>query len=70
MNHFSMTERKDKPAGMRSKQSRTTDAAFDVWLNRGLHELFDDVVKEPVPPEILKVIENDKKKTKKDDKEK
>lgn len=61
MNHFSMAERKDKSAGKMSKQSRPTDAAFDVWLNRGLHELFDDVVKEPVPPEILKIIDDDKK---------
>ena len=48
-----MTDRKDKPAGKTSKQSRVTDSAFDLWLNRGLHELFDDVVKEPVPEELL-----------------
>ena len=62
MNHFRMTDRKDKPAGKNSKQSRVTDSAFDLWLNRGLHELFDDVVKEPVPEELLKIIQDDKKK--------
>jgi len=62
MNHFSMTDRKDKAARRTIKQSRASDSAFDVWLNRGLHELFDDVVKEPVPAELLKIIEDDKKK--------
>jgi len=63
MKHFKMTERKDdKPAGKPNKQSRGTDSAFDLWLNRGLHELFDDVMKEPVPPELLKIVQDDKKK--------
>ena len=39
-----------------------TDAAFDIWLNRGLHELFDVVANEPVPEELLKLIEEDRKK--------
>ncbi|GAC1342293.1 MAG: hypothetical protein NVSMB18_16050 [Acetobacteraceae bacterium] len=57
-----MSDRKERPAGKPNKQSRATDSAFDMWLNRGLHELFDDVVKEPVPPELLKLIRDDKKK--------
>ncbi len=32
--------------------------AFDLWLQRGLHELFDEVVKEPIPPDLLKLIED------------
>jgi hypothetical protein len=62
MKHFRMTEPTDKPAGKPNKQSRATDSAFDLWLNRGLHELFDDVMKEPVPPELLKIVQDDKKK--------
>ena len=62
MKHFSMTERREKPAEKPSKQSRPTDSAFDLWLNRGLHELFDDVIKEPVPEELLKIVQDDKKK--------
>jgi len=62
MKHFSMTERKEKPARKPMKESRATDSAFDLWLNRGLHELFDDVMKEPVPPELLKIVQDDKKK--------
>ena len=32
-------------------------SAFDVWLERGLHKLFDDVAGEPIPPELLQLIE-------------
>jgi hypothetical protein len=39
---------------------RGVDQAFDVWLNRGLHQLYDDVAKEPLPEELLRLIEQDK----------
>lgn len=32
--------------------------AFDLWLQRGLHELFDDIANEPVPDALLKMIED------------
>ena len=38
------------------------DAAFDLWLQRGLHTLFDDVAKEPIPAELLALIEQDRSK--------
>ncbi len=62
MNQFSMTQRKPKQPRTPPKQSRSADAAFDVWLNRGLHQLYDDVAREPVPEELLKLIEDDRKK--------
>lgn len=37
-------------------------AAFDLWLKRGLHQMFDDVASEPIPEELLKLIENDRPK--------
>jgi hypothetical protein len=37
-------------------------AAFDLWLQRGLHQMFDDVAREPIPEELLKLIEDDRKK--------
>lgn len=37
-------------------------AAFDIWLQRGLHQLYDDVAREPIPDELLKLIEEDRKK--------
>ena len=36
--------------------------AFDIWLQRSLHQLYDDIAQEPVPDELLKLIEEDRKK--------
>jgi hypothetical protein len=38
----------------------SSDVAFDLWLERGLHAMYDDVAKEPIPPELLALIEQDK----------
>ena len=46
------------PAGADAKP----DAAFDLWLQRGLHQLFDDVAREPLPEELLRLIEEDRTK--------
>ena len=61
MNTVKMTQRKTPPP-QAPKTSRPSDSAFDVWLNRGLHQLFDDVANEPVPEDLLKLIRNDEKK--------
>lgn len=44
---------------VRKPQSKPTkgEAAFDLWLDRGLHKLFDNVANEPVPEEFLRMIE-------------
>ncbi|MDB5413379.1 MAG: hypothetical protein JWR10_1714 [Rubritepida sp.] len=39
----------------------SSDVAFDLWLERGLHKMFDDVASEPIPPELLALIERDRK---------
>jgi len=36
------------------------DRAFDLWLRRGLHQLYDTVAKEPIPEELLRMIEEDR----------
>ena len=33
---------------------------FDLWLKRGLHQIYDDVAKEPIPDDLLKLIEDDR----------
>ncbi len=43
------------------KSKKTSDQAFDLWLKRGLHQLFDDVANEPIPEELLKLIEEDRR---------
>ena len=38
------------------------DSAFDLWLKRGLHQLYDNVAKEPIPEDLLRMIEDDQAK--------
>ncbi len=47
-----------KPSGKPDK----AEVAFDLWLDRGLHKLFDDVAREPLPEEFLRLIEQDRRK--------
>lgn len=49
------------PPETASKRTQKGQGAFDVWLQRGLHKLFDDVASEPVPEELLRLIEEDRK---------
>ena len=62
MKHVPMKQRKDKPVPVRPPKEPKTDAAFDLWLQRGLHKLYDEVAKEPIPEEILRLIEEDRSK--------
>lgn len=62
MKHLAMTQRKDKPVPVKPPKERKADAAFDLWLQRGLHQLFDDIAQEPIPDELLRIIEEDRKK--------
>jgi hypothetical protein len=44
------------------RKGRKTEAAFDLWLQKGLHEIYDKVANEPIPDELLRLIEEDRKK--------
>ena len=35
--------------------------AFDLWLQRSLHQLFDAVAKEPIPEALLRLIEQSRR---------
>jgi hypothetical protein len=37
------------------------ERAFDVWLHDRLHQLYDVVTQEPIPPELAKLIEEDRR---------
>jgi len=60
-----MTQADDKgdPPGSRPARRgrRKPDTAFDKWLARSLHQMFDEVAREPIPDELLKLIEDDRK---------
>jgi len=45
----------------RGKVRRSDSQPFDLWLKRGLHRMYDDIAKEPIPEELMKLIRTDKK---------
>lgn len=46
--------------GRGSERPDGPESAFDLWLNHRLHQLYDSVAQEPLPPELLRLIETDK----------
>ncbi len=56
-----MTDRNPKQ-GKRDEQPGSKTKAFDIWLKRGLHQIYDDVANEPIPEDLLKLIEDDRDK--------
>jgi len=46
--------------GSRNARPGAPDAAFDLWLQRGLHAMYDGIAKEPIPDELLRLIEQDR----------
>lgn len=61
----SMVERSDDSGNDKAmpREAGTTDAdkAFDLFLRRGLHKLYDDFVEQPIPEDLLRLIEEDRK---------
>jgi hypothetical protein len=52
------------PAGRELRQATATstgpeDDPFDLWLRRSLREAFDAVAAEPIPEDVLRLIEED-----------
>ena len=45
-----------RPVKSSKTGERATSAAFDTWLERKLHEMFDSVTAEPIPDDLLRVI--------------
>jgi hypothetical protein len=57
-----MTVQKPVTPANPSGVKKPGDRAFDTWLKQGLHKIFDDVAREPIPPELLKLIEEHREK--------
>lgn len=47
-----------RPRKQPSHASRE-ERPFDVWLNRQLHAMYDDIAHEPLPQDVLDLIERD-----------
>jgi hypothetical protein len=60
--HFAMTRPRQPPPVAAPRLPRdadaVSDAAFELWLQRSLHQLFDKVAKEPIPEHLLRLIED------------
>ncbi|WP_270935481.1 hypothetical protein [Falsiroseomonas oryzae] len=49
------------PAARASQPSPEPAAdPFGLWLQARLHQLYDGVTREPIPPELLRLIEEDR----------
>lgn len=57
-----MKQPKEQPIRPEATGPAKTESAFDLWLQKGLHRMFDDVANEPIPEELLRLIEEDRKK--------
>ncbi len=48
-----------KPASEARKAALRADSPFDLWLHKQLHEMYDSIAKEPLPEDLLKLIDKD-----------
>jgi hypothetical protein len=58
----SFVTREQTQPGQGPPRREPPKAAFDLFLERGLHDMFDDVKNEPIPDELLRLINADRPK--------
>lgn len=46
-------------AGARSRSRSSGERPFDKWLQKQLHAMYDEIASEPLPRDLLGVIERD-----------
>jgi hypothetical protein len=49
-------------AGLKADDGRTKPSAerpFDMWLQKQLHAMYDEIASEPLPNDLLKMIDHD-----------
>jgi hypothetical protein len=53
----------DVGTGKESSRAETkaavSDRPFDRWLQKQLHAMYDEIASEPLPPDLLELIESD-----------
>lgn len=59
-----MATNDDKPekgrAGSPARtKPRSNDRPFDMWLHKQLHAMYDEIASEPVPDDLLNLIDKD-----------
>jgi len=58
---------KAQPRAPAKDERQKTNPAFDTWLEGKLHNMFDAVAAEPLPPDLVKLLQRLDEKTKGDD---
>ena len=43
----------------RAKVKTSTERPFDLWLQKQLHAMYDEIASEPLPSDLLNLIESD-----------
>jgi hypothetical protein len=43
----------------RAKMTPPTERPFDAWLQKQLHAMYDEIASEPLPQDLLGLIESD-----------
>jgi len=46
----------------RAKAKAPTERPFDMWLHKQLHAMYDEITAEPLPDDLLNLIDRDAKK--------
>jgi len=46
----------------RGKVKASTERPFDLWLQKQLHAMYDEIASEPLPRDLLSLIESDAEK--------
>ena len=59
-----MASNNDKPEDGRAataarSKPRGNDRPFDMWLHKQLHAMYDEIASEPLPSDLLNLIEKD-----------
>lgn len=67
-----MATNDDKPEGGRAggparSKPRSSDRPFDMWLHKQLHAMYDEIANEPLPDDLLNLIDKDAASNKKHD---
>jgi hypothetical protein len=62
----------DKPdagraGGQARSKPRSNDRPFDMWLHKQLHAMYDEIASEPLPDDLLNLIDKDAAANKKGD---
>jgi hypothetical protein len=57
----------EAPRAKMKAAAPSSERPFDLWLQKQLHAMYDEIASEPLPSDLLDMIETDAKRKKKSD---